>query len=58
MGWKLYHLDVKSAFLNGFLQENIYVEQPEGFLVPGCEDKVYKLNKTLLWFKAGIKGLA
>ena len=31
MGWKIYHLDVKSAFLNGFLVENIYVEQPEGF---------------------------
>ena len=28
--WKIYQLDVKSAFLNGFLKEEIYVEQPEG----------------------------
>ena len=34
MGWKIYHLDVKSAFLNGLLEEEIYVEQPEGFQVP------------------------
>ena len=46
MGWKIYHLDVKSAFLNGFLEENIYVEQPEGFLISGCKDKVYKFNKA------------
>ncbi|KAL6312714.1 hypothetical protein AAG906_024672 [Vitis piasezkii] len=31
MGWKVYHLDVKSAFLNGILLEDIYVQQLEGF---------------------------
>ncbi|WJZ90607.1 hypothetical protein VitviT2T_009738 [Vitis vinifera] len=31
MEWKVYHLDVKSAFLNGILLEDIYVQQPEGF---------------------------
>lgn len=50
-GWKLYQLDVKSAFLNGFLQEEIYVEQPEGFLVKGKEEKVYKLKKALYGLK-------
>lgn len=32
MSWKVYQLDVKSTFLNGFLQEQIYVERPEGFM--------------------------
>ena len=50
-GWKLYQLDVKLAFLNGFLQEEIYVEQPEGFLVKVKEEKVYKLKKALYGLK-------
>ncbi|RVW71674.1 Retrovirus-related Pol polyprotein from transposon TNT 1-94 [Vitis vinifera] len=50
-GWKIHHLDVKSAFLNGVLEEDIYVEQPEGFQVSGCEDKVYKLHKALYGLK-------
>ena len=30
--WRVYQLDVKSVFLNGYLQEEIYVEKPEGFV--------------------------
>ncbi|XP_017614105.1 uncharacterized protein LOC108459270 [Gossypium arboreum] len=33
--WKIHQIDVKSAFLNGFLDEEIYVEQPEGFKIVG-----------------------
>ena len=51
MNCKIYHLDVKSAFLNGVLEEDIYIEQPEGFEVSGCEDKVYKLKKALYGLK-------
>ena len=49
--WKVFQLDVKSAFLNGYLQEEIYVEQPEGFAVTGHEDKVYILKKALYGLK-------
>jgi hypothetical protein len=44
-------LDVKSAFLNGILQEEIYVEQLEGFMEQGEEEKVYLLKKALYGLK-------
>ncbi|KAL0547185.1 hypothetical protein IC582_017113 [Cucumis melo] len=50
-GWKLYQLDVKSAFLNGVLQEEIYVEQPEGCEKQGERNKVYLLKKALYGLK-------
>lgn len=50
-GWQVFHMDVKSAFLNGFLQEEIYVEQPEGFVIKGQENKVYLLKKALYGLK-------
>ena len=49
--WKVFQLDVKSAFLNGVLQEEIYVEQPAGFVVQGKADKVYLLKKALYGLK-------
>ncbi|XP_020233029.1 uncharacterized protein LOC109813272 [Cajanus cajan] len=51
LGWKIYHFDVKSTFLNGLLEEDIYVDQPEGFQVKGSENKVYKLHKALYGLK-------
>ena len=46
-GWEIHHLDVKTAFLNGDLNEDVYVTQPEGFVEKGKEDPVYKLSKAL-----------
>lgn len=46
-GQKVYQLDVKSNFLNGYLQEEIFIEQPEGFEAKGQEEKVYLLKKKL-----------
>ncbi|KAL9254136.1 Retrovirus-related Pol polyprotein from transposon TNT 1-94-like protein [Drosera capensis] len=40
-------MNVKTAFLHGDLQEVIYMEQPEGFVVKGKEDYVYRLRKSL-----------
>lgn len=49
--WKIYQLDVKTAFLNGYLEEEIYVEQPPGYVQAGDEEKVCKLQKALYGLK-------
>jgi hypothetical protein len=50
-GFKLYQMDVKSAFLNGVIQEEVYVRQPPGFERPKYPDRVYKLSKALYGLK-------
>ncbi|GAU34373.1 hypothetical protein TSUD_217130 [Trifolium subterraneum] len=49
--WPMYHLDVKSSFLNGPLEELIYVTQPPGFVIEGKENLVYRLKKALYGLK-------
>jgi hypothetical protein len=46
-GFKLYQMDVKSAFLNGPIKEEVYVEQPLGFEDSEYPNHVYKLSKAL-----------
>jgi hypothetical protein len=50
-GFKVYQIDVKSAFLNSVIQEEVYVRQPPGFKSPKDPDRVYKLSKTLYGLK-------
>eukprot|EP00253_Pinus_taeda_P010497 PITA_10497 len=49
--WKVYQMDVKSAFLNGVLMEEVYIEQPLGYEKKGQEHKVCKLKKALYGLK-------
>nr|GEZ39199.1 retrotransposon protein, putative, Ty1-copia subclass [Tanacetum cinerariifolium] len=43
----IHQMDVKTAFLNGYLHEEVYMEQPEGFVIQGKENKVCRLVKSL-----------
>jgi len=44
-------MDVKCSFLNGFIEEEMYVKQPPGFVDPTHPDFVFKLDKTLYGLK-------
>jgi hypothetical protein len=50
-GFKLYQMDVKSAFLNGPIKEEVYVEQPPGFEDSEYPNHAYKLSKALYGLK-------
>ena len=47
MNFKLFQMDVKTAFLNGYLKEDVYVEQPPGFENSDLPNHVFKLDKAL-----------
>ncbi|GJV73108.1 retrovirus-related pol polyprotein from transposon TNT 1-94 [Tanacetum coccineum] len=50
----IYQMDVKTTFLNGPLKEEVYVNQPDGFLDPHHPDKVYRLKKALYGSSKGV----
>ena len=54
-GLHLHQMDVKTAFIYGELEEEIYMEQPDGFIVPGEENKVCRLIKLLYGLKQAPK---
>ena len=51
MGWKLHQMDMKTAFLNGVIEEEVYIEQPKRIVVHGSDSHVFRLKKFLYGLK-------
>jgi hypothetical protein len=51
MKWKLHQMDIKTSFLNGVIEEEVYIEQPQGFEVEDRKTHVCKLKKALYGLK-------
>jgi hypothetical protein len=51
MGWRLHQMDVKTAFLNGEIEEEVYIEQPDGFVIHEKESHVCRLKKSMYGLK-------
>ena len=47
MGWNIHQMDVKTAFLNGIIEEEVYIEQPEGFDIFSSESHVSRFKMDL-----------
>jgi hypothetical protein len=54
MGWKIHQMDVKTAFMNGLIQEEVYIEQPLGFEVHERVSHVCRLKKALYGLKQAL----
>jgi hypothetical protein len=51
MGWRLHKMDVKTTFLNGEIEEEVYIEQLDGFVIHEKESHVCRLKKALYGLK-------
>ncbi|GKE47153.1 retrotransposon protein, putative, ty1-copia subclass [Tanacetum coccineum] len=49
--YEIWQIDVKTAFLNGHLSEEVYMEQPEGFVNPKYPNRVCKLKRSIYGLK-------
>ncbi|KAL0301527.1 UNVERIFIED_CONTAM: Retrovirus-related Pol polyprotein from transposon RE1 [Sesamum radiatum] len=53
--YEIWQMDVKTTFLNGFIEEDIYMDQPEGFTVVGEEHKVCHLQSSIYGLKQAFR---
>ena len=51
MGWKIHQMDVKTTFLNGVIEEEVYIEQPKGFDTFNGDSHVCRLKRPLYGLK-------
>lgn len=51
MGWNLHQVDVKTVFLNEVIENEVYIEQPDGFVVHEKQSHVCRLKKALYGLK-------
>ena len=51
LGSRLHQMDMKTAFLNGEIEEEVYIEQPDGFVIHGKESHVCRFKKALYGLK-------
>ena len=51
MKWKLHQMDLKTNFLNGLIEEEVYIEQLQGFETDDQETHVCKIKKKIVWIK-------
>ena len=51
MGWRIHQMDVKTVFLNGLIEEEVYIEKPEGFDIFNSESHVCWLKRALYGLK-------
>jgi hypothetical protein len=55
MGWNIHQMDVKTTFLNGVIEEEVYIEQPQGFEVHSRDTHVCRLKKSLYGLKQALR---
>jgi hypothetical protein len=51
MGWRIHQMDVKTVFLNGIIEKEVYIEKPEGFETFDRESHVCRLKRALYGLK-------
>jgi hypothetical protein len=57
MGWQIHEMDVKTTFVNGIIEEEVYIEHPQGFEVNAKESHVCRLKKALSGTQASTKSM-